>query len=362
MVINYYAKEGMKKILALLLTAGLAVGCLAGCGSNEQSTPGGSSGQAGTSGEARELTISIGNPEGSDNYYKYQAFADALAEVSGGQLTAKVYASGTLATDSEALEALTSGTVDIAHLTPSTACSMIPDVAAMDLPGVFSYEDTEDTTTFIEFEAALHDTLDSIYSDYNLKYLALNQSCQAVIVSNEKLVKSPADLEGKAYRSAGQYLGRLFELWGASATTMDMGDLTTGLERNMVQGTLTAYGVVGSFKLYEVAPYVTFFNTTNSVASMVMAGDTWNSLSAEEQAWVEEASKIYLTEGQKIGQEYLEKYTQQFYDGNAEVYYLTEAEEAAFLDDVDTIFEEISKNCTDKGLKLIDLIKDWNAK
>ena len=95
---------------------------------------------------------------------------------------------------------------------------------------------------------------------------------------------------------------------------------------------------------------------------MVMAGDTWNSLSAEEQAWVEEASKIYLTEGQKIGQEYLEKYTQQFYDGNAEVYYLTEAEEAAFLDDVDTIFEEISKNCTDKGLKLIDLIKDWNAK
>lgn len=356
-------RKNMKKVIAFILALGLAVGSLAGCSSIE-TPPSGSDGgtKASTSGESRELSISIGNPEGSDNYYKYKAFADALEEVSGGELTCKIYASGTLATDKEAVEALMSGTVDIAHVTPSTAGAVIKDVAAMDLPGVFSYESTDDVESFLKFEEKLHDTLDSIYAAYNLKYLAMNQSCQAVIVSNDVLVKSPADLKGKAYRTSGQYLGKLFESWGASATSLDMSDLTSALERNMVQGTLTAYGVVGSFKLYEVAPNITFMNTTNSVASMIMSGDTWNSLTEEQQGWVEEASKTYLAEGQKIGQEYLEKYTQDFIDGGANIYYLTEEEEAEFLDDVDPIFDEIEAGCTEKGVELISMIKEWNAK
>ena len=364
----------MKKLLGFVLATGLLVALLTGCGGNtsggnasggnNDATPADSATeeQAAPAAGGRELSLSIGNPEGSDNYYKYKAFADKVGEVSGGALTVKIYASGTLATDQEALEALMSGTVDFAHLTPAVAGGTIKDVAAMDLPGVFSYESQDDMTSFIEFEAKLHDTLDSIYADYNLKYLATNQSCQAVIIANDVQVKSPADLKGKAYRTSGQYLGKLLESWGASATSMDMSDLTTAFERNMIQGTLTAYGVVGSNKLYEVAPYVTYMNTTNSVASLIMNGDTWNSLSEEEQGWIEEAAAYYLEEGQKVGQQYYTQYRQEFEDGGASIYDLTPEEEAEFLAGTDAIFDEIEAGCTEKGVELINLIKEWNAK
>lgn len=314
-----------------------------------------------SSGETRELTLSIGNPEGSDNWEKYSVFADAVNELSGGTLTVKIYASGTLATDQEALQALMDGTVDFAHVTPSTASGTIPDVAILDMPGVFTYESVDDETSLIEFEDTLHDTLDSIYADYGVKYLAMNQACQAVIITTDEQVTSPDDLQGKAMRTSGQWLGTLLESWGSSATSMDMSDLTTGLERNMVQGTLTAYGVVGSNKLYEVAPYITYFNTCNNVASLLMSGDTWDSLTEEQQGWIEEAAEVFMEGGPAIGQEFYEKYRTEFEENGASIYDLSEDEEAAFFEGNSEIYDQIAENCTDKGLELIELIEAYNA-
>lgn len=355
-----------RKIVSAVLVACLGAVCLAGCTSAENNQPAADSSKeqetSKSSGDSRELTLSMGNPEGSDNWEKYSVFADAVNELSGGTLTVKIYASGTLATDQEALQALMDGTVDIAHVTPSAASGTIPDIAVLDVPGVFSYESVDDATSLIEFEAELHDTLDSIYADYNLKYLAMNQPCQAVIISTDEQITSPDDMKGKAMRTSGQWLGTLLESWGASATSLDMSDLTSGLERNMVQGTLTAYGVVGSNKLYEVAPYITYFSTTNNVASMIMSGDTWNSLTEEQQGYITEASKVFLEGGPAVGQKFYEEYRTEFEENGASIYDLSETEEAAFFENIDELYDQISANCTDKGLELIDKINAYNAK
>ncbi len=363
---------------ALVLAGCLGTALLAGCGS-EKSTSTSSTETSSTeetettestestetattsSGETRELTLSIGNPEGSDNWEKYSAFTDAVEELSGGTLTVKIYASGTLASDQEALQALMDGTVDFAHVTPAAASGTIADVGVLDLPGVFTYKSVDDDTSLKEFEAAVHDTLDSIYADYGVKYLAMNQPCQAVIVMNDELVTEPEDLQNKAMRTSGQWLGRLLESWGASATSLDMSDLTTALERNTVQGTLTAYGVVGSNKLYEVAPYLTYFNTTNNVASLIMCGDTWDSLTEEEQGWIEEAAQEFMDAGPEIGEKFYNQYREEFEEGGAEIYDLSEEEEAAFFENMDELYDEIEANCTDKGLELIDEIEEFNA-
>lgn len=359
-------KKNLKKLVGIGVAAALCMSFVSGCGGNESGNNNAANGSAGeetkAKTESRELSLSIGNPEGSDNWDKYSAFVDAVNELSDGTLTVKIYASGTLATDQDALQALIDGTVDIAHVIPSAAAGTIPDISVLDLPGVFTYKSVDDAESLIDFESALHDTLDSIYADYGLKYLAMNQATQAALICNEKQITKPEDCQGMAFRTSGQNLGKVLEAWGASATTLDMSDLTSALERNMIQGTLTAYGVVGSNKLYEVAPYITYFKTTNNVASMIMSGATWDSLTEEQQGWITEASKVFMEKGPAIGASYYEKYRSEFEENGAYVYDLSEEEEAAFLEPVNDIYEQLKETSSEKGIQLIEQIEEWNAK
>lgn len=220
--------------------------------------------------DAITLTMSIGNGIKSDNFAKYSAFCDKIAELSGGSLIIELFPGGTLASDAEALTAVMSGDIDFCHLTTGAALKAIKDLAVLGVPGAFGYKGENDTTSFIEFEAKLHDTVEAIFADYGIKYIAFNASAQAVIVCNSKQITKPSDMAGLIMRTSGTWLGQMLESWGAATVSMGIGDLATGLERDTVSGTLTAYGACTGNKLYEVAPYVTYMSQVNGVSSLVM--------------------------------------------------------------------------------------------
>jgi TRAP-type C4-dicarboxylate transport system substrate-binding protein len=305
--------------------------------------------------------MSIGNGMGSDNFYKYSAFCDKVNELSGGELVVTLYPGGTLASDNEALSAVMNGDVDFCHLTAGAALTAIKDIAPLEVPGAFRYAGEGDTTSFIEFEAKLHDTMESIFADYGIKYIAFNASAQAVIVCNQSLITKPDDMKGLTMRTSGTWLGRMLESWGAATVSMGIGDLATGLERNTVSGTLTAYGAAAGNKLYEVAPYVTFMNEVNGISSLVMNMNAWNSLTAQQQEWINEAAKYYLEYGQEYMADYYDKVVAQMEESGATVYMLTAEEEDAFLTCLDDLYAAMEDTCTDKGVELIRLVDEWRA-
>ena len=301
----------------------------------------------------------MGNPPGTDNYEKYMVFVDNLAEVSGGLLTIEVFAGGVLASDAEALDALLNGSVDFVHLHAGTAVQAVKDVAIMSLFGTFKYKDDNDLTSFVDFEHALHDTFEDIYADYGIKYLRLAQANQAVLVCRDMQIKSPADMKNKLWRTSGSYQGRVIEAWGAAATNVSMADLPSSLERGTVEGTITAYGASASFKLYEVAPYTTYTQYTDGISSLAMSMDSWNSLTPQEQDWVQEAAEYYLINAQGVGKEWYDRIMKELTDYGTNIYELTNDEHQAFLDLVDPIKAEVYGECSDKGKKLMDQIEAW---
>lgn len=278
-----------KHALSITIIIALVIAMFAACGANDTPTSGASSGTASSgaapavepAADAITLTMSIGNGVKSDNYAKYSAFCDKVAELSGGSIIIELFPGGTLASDAEALTAVMNGDVDFCHLTTGAALKAIKDLAVLEVPGAFGYKDENDTTSFIEFEAKLHDTVESIFADYGIKYIAFNASAQAVIVCNSGQITKPSDMEGLTMRTSGTWLGQMLESWGAATVSMGIGDLATGLERDTVSGTLTAYGACTGNKLYEVAPYVTYMSQVNGISSLVMNMDAWNSLTAE---------------------------------------------------------------------------------
>ena len=366
-----------KRTLALAVILALVLTLLSACGSSPNSNPATNDQSASSpapaddsapsapavqpAADAITLTMSIGNGVKSDNFQKYSAFCDKVAELSGGSLIIELYPGGTLASDADALTAVMSGDVDFCHLTAGAALKAIKDLAVLEVPGAFGYKGDDDTTSFIEFEAKLHDTVESIFADYGIKYIAFNASAQAVIVCNSKQITTPADMQGLTMRTSGTWLGQMLESWGAATVSMGIGDLATGLERNTVSGTLTAYGACTGNKLYEVAPYVTYMSQVNGVSSLVMNMDTWNSLTAEQQGWLDEAAEHYMQFGQEYMAEYYAQAAEEMEAGGATLYYLSADEEAAFMACTEQLYASMKETCTDKGIKLIELVEEWNA-
>lgn len=358
-----------KRIFAIALALILALSLFAGCGGQDTPTappaeePSADQPQtpAEPAADPIKLTMSIGNGAKSDNFFKYSAFCDKVAELSGGSIIIELFPGGTLASDAEALTAVMNGDVDFCHLTAGAALKAIKDLAVLEVPGAFGYKGQGDTTSFIEFEAKLHDTVESIFADYGIKYIAFNASAQAVIVCNSKQITTPEDMQGMTMRTSGTWLGQMLESWGAATVSMGIGDLATGLERDTVSGTLTAYGACTGNKLYEVAPYVTYMSQVNGVSSLVMNKGVWDSLTAEQQGWLDEAAKHYLEFGQEYMADYYDKAAAEMEAGGATLYYLSEEEEAAFLQCTEKLYEDMKATCTEKGVKLIELVQEWNA-
>ncbi len=308
-----------------------------------------------------ELSLSLGQGVGTDNYYKYNAFCEKVAELSGGSLIITMYPGGTLASDKDAITAVMNGDVDFCHLTAGAALTVVKDIGILEIPGAFRYAGDGDTTSFIEFEHKLHDTMETIFAPYGIKYIAFNASAQAVIVCNQKQITKPDDMKGLTMRTSGTWLGRMLERWGAATVSMAIGDLATGLERNTVSGTLTAYGAAKANKLHEVAPYVTFMNEVNGVSCLAMNMDTWNSLTPEQQGWIDEAREYYLEFGQEFMADYYHTAIEEMKNEGAEIYMLSQEEEDAFLECVDDLYAEIAETCTDNGKTLIALVNEWRA-
>jgi TRAP-type C4-dicarboxylate transport system substrate-binding protein len=296
------------------------------------------------------LRLAHGLPLESMTGQQYNAFCERLEEVSGGSMKVEQLVGGSLLDDTQTLDGVMNGTVDFIHSMVNYASGVIPDVAPLCVPGYYSGED------YLGFAKAVQGPLETIFADFNIKYLGSNYQGESSIVCGPRLVKAPADMKGLAFRSSGTWLGKAIEAWGASATTIGLADLTTALERGTVQGTCTGWVIAGPYKLYEVAKNVTFTNMAESFGCLLMNMDTWNSLSDRQKAWVEEARDLYIRDSYDIGQGLFDGYAAAMEDAGASLYTLAAEEKKVFTDLSLALYDEIEPTCTEKGVELIRIL------
>jgi TRAP-type C4-dicarboxylate transport system substrate-binding protein len=72
-------------------------------------------------------------------------------------------------------------------------------------------------------------------------------------------IKSVADWKGKKVRAAGRWQGIQMQAVGASAVALDPGEVYVALQNKTVDCILFLANLTLSSKVYEVAPYITFW-------------------------------------------------------------------------------------------------------
>lgn len=174
----------MKKLIALCLALAMVL-TLAACGGSAGSAPAASTPAAST--PAASAPAAAGDPEGwSGNDYTFtwnevngeeygatvgaHAFADKIAELSGGHITIELYTNGTLGSEAESMQGIQMGTLDIFRGNASSLPNYGAEViGSTGLPYVFtSMEQFEEVA-----ESPLGDELLQSVEDADCGYVAL---------------------------------------------------------------------------------------------------------------------------------------------------------------------------------------------
>ena len=277
-----------KRWMAALTAAVLSLSFLTGCGSDAASSDA-SDGDSGTT------VLKMGHVYAEDYpmHIAMQEMSDYIYENTDGRYQIDLYANSTLGGESDLIEGVNIGTVDMCFTASTPLANTVPAISYLDLPFLIQDYDHADAV-FFDTESPIRTSIMSDIDAAGFKTLTLMENGFRQLFTN-KDVQTIEDLKGMKIRVMENALHlELWEALGASPTTMSASEALTGLQ----QGTIDAMEVFNTAAVANgYAEMVSHYVETNHIYTcgvLLMSSRVWNSLSAEDQAVFEEAALLAM--------------------------------------------------------------------
>lgn len=211
---------------------------------------------------------------------------DNIKERTNGAIEIQQYPQGQLATYKDGVEQVALGAKFISVEDPSYLGDYVPDFNALVGPMLYS--------NFDEYEYLINtDLVKSMEKDlednYRIKVLALDYIFGFRSLMTNKVIKTPADLQGMKLRTPGSQLFiDTINAMGATATPLPFGETISAVQQGVVdglEGTMDAYGTNGSS---EVAKKMALTNHFLGTCGVYINADLFNSIPEKYQVIIEE--------------------------------------------------------------------------
>lgn len=214
-----------------------------------------------------------------------QRFADGIGEGFDYQ----GYYGGTLFKQGTELVALQRGNLEMGNIAPQDISNQIPEWSA--LTSAYLFRDADHLRTF--FASDVGKEMSQMVED-RLKVKILGPTyfgSRQVGLRVDKKIETPADMAGIKLRMPGgdawQFLGQAL---GANPTPMAYAEVYTGLQTGAIDGQDNPLPNVQNMKFYEVMSQIVLTSHLVGYDLLTISLDTWNALSPEQQAKVQEAA------------------------------------------------------------------------
>jgi tripartite ATP-independent transporter DctP family solute receptor len=248
----------------------------------------------GTYDPALELTLQKTNGEFASTNIKGQAFKDMIEKKSRGEIEVKIFPSGQLGNDREALEMIKAGTMDMSGYPGGPITNFAPEILALQIPYLF--KDINVAKRVLTGPVG-EELVELIAKRDGIRILAWGfEGPYYNFMSAKKPIHVPSDLKGQKIRTLETpNLVEMVKLAGGTPTPISFSELYTSLQQGVVDGCITADPFVRMIKLDEVLKYINKADFFLGMSNIYISEKFWNKLSAEQKYLIKDAALQAMT-------------------------------------------------------------------
>lgn len=199
-------------------------------------------------------------------------FSEKVAELTNGKVKIKIYPGGTLGNPKTLVDSIRTGITDIAFIIPSYIPGRFVRTSVFELPLIFSGAEHVAKVGYDIFDRYLAED----YKDF--KFLWLLSSPLGQLHTVKVPVLSAADFKGKKIRTAGAVETDTIKRLGGNPVSMPISELSMALQKGVVDGAVTPYAALKSFKLIDLTKHITEINHSGAFMAVLMNKKKWGSL------------------------------------------------------------------------------------
>ena len=226
--------------------------------------------------------------EGYPNTVAMDKFAELLAEKSGGKLTLKMFHSGVLGNQPDAIEQVRLGALEIGNFNLGPIGPIAPEANVVSLP--FIFKDMGHMHRALDGKAG--DQISEGMAKKGLIALAWYDSGARSFYNSKKPIMKPEDVAGMKVRVMNNdlYSGMIAALDG-NPSPMAFSEVYQSLKTGVVDGAENNWPSYESTGHFEVAGYYSLSQHLIIPECVCINADVYNALSDEEKGWVKDAAR-----------------------------------------------------------------------
>lgn len=278
------------KLFVLAMTAMISIGALTGCG-------GGSDKGGGGKGSAVTLKIGHVEPEDRSTHKALLNFKKNVEEKSKGRLKIEIYPNGALGGDVQLMEAVATGSLDMALPSTSVLTTYSDEFGILDMPYLFK----DAKSAFAAMDGDVGKQLSEKIKSKGIDILGYTYNGPRSTTSKVKPIEKPEDLKGLKMRvMESPIFIDYYKTLGANPTPMSFTELYTGLQQGTVEAQENPPFLTFANKFYEVQKYSSIDEHVHNFLAFMINDAKFKSLSADDQKLLQEEAKKYVDEQRKM--------------------------------------------------------------
>jgi len=286
-----------------------------------------------------------------------EALKAEVEEKTDGRVTIEIFPGGSLGNDQTVLDEMRLGTIDMIIGGSQNASPFFKKYEIFSLNYLWSDLDAFRKATAPDSDVVAY--FEEVYDEagLGLKLMALTGGGVRNFSNNERPIKTPADIDGLKMRVPGSQMdARMWQEFGALTTSLPWTELYTGVQTGVVDAFESSISGYNGSKLYEVAPYHAQTQHQVMMSHITMAEPSWNRLSEEDQAILQEAVNNAAALGTDKGEEYDSSLLDNLVKNHDVT--VTEVDKGAFMDVVKPLHDEIAAEL--EASDLLETLRSYN--
>ncbi|GAE26574.1 TRAP transporter solute receptor [Halalkalibacter wakoensis JCM 9140] len=297
------------------------------------------------------ITFSMGHMNSTEHVQDSMAmrpFAEEVAEATEGRINFQLYPGGALGSPAETYDNIVTGIMDSGWGLQGYNAGVFEVHSVMLLP--FLADGNGEKLSVITQK--LYDTFPEIQAEYdNVKLLWAHAADPYAIITAGKQVTSLEDLRGLRLRTPSVEGGKMIESWGATPVSMPAPEIYDSMQRGVIDGGILPVAALADFNLFDVVDYVTVGNFSTGLFYTMMNKNSWDRISADDQAIIEEMIGEPMARTAGAAFDYQEEQARnKAEEEGIEFFELDEAELARFQEAAEVVTEEWLANMESKGI------------